>query len=282
MEKLICPAKLEKLLVCTDGSPDSEGGITAGLALAQACNSKIYLLEIVEEMSLDPEQAAWPGTREKREKEALDHLEAWKAEAAKVNIDLETRMVPSEAPYVGIVEEAKAIQPDLIIMGRHGGSRLYRVFMGNVTARVISHSPFNVLVVRKDCPLNFKKIMVASDGSPHSYAAWDEAIQLAKRMGSLLTAVSVASNGLTKETAKKVIDKLAMEAEREGLTVETAVLQGRPYAAIIQASQERGADLVIMGALGLSGFTSFLLGSVTERVIAGAPCSVLVVKEGFK
>jgi nucleotide-binding universal stress UspA family protein len=64
--------------------------------------------------------------------------------------------------------------------------------------------------------------------------------------------------------------------------VETAVLQGRPYAAIIQASQERGADLVIMGALGLTGLTSFFLGSVTERVIAGAPCSVLVVKEGFK
>jgi nucleotide-binding universal stress UspA family protein len=37
-----------------------------------------------------------------------------------------------------------------------------------------------------------------------------------------------------------------------------------------------------MGALGLTGLTSFFLGSVTERVIAGAPCSVLVVKEGFK
>jgi universal stress protein E len=231
---------------------------------------------------LDADLAVWPGIQEKREKQALDYLEAWKAEAGKVNVDLETRMVLSEAPEVGILEEANGIQPSLIIMGLHGGSRLYRVLMGNVTARVIGHSPVNVLVVRKDCPLSFKKIIVASDGSPHSYAAWDEAIQLTKRLGSHLTAVSVASNGLNQETATAIVNKLAIEAERAGLTVETSVLQGRPYAAIVQAAQERQADMVIMGALGLSGIKSFFLGSVTERVIAGAPCSVLVVKEAFK
>ena len=106
-------------------------------------------------------------------------------------------------------------------------------------------------------------------------------MQVTKRMGSNLTTVSVASNGLNQEMPQMVVDKLASEAKREGLTVETSVLQGRPYAAIIQAAQERGADLVIMGALGLTGLKSFFLGSVTERVIAGALCSVLVVKRLF-
>jgi nucleotide-binding universal stress UspA family protein len=81
--------------------------------------------------------------------------------------------------------------------------------------------------------------------------------------------------------ASAVVNKLATEAEREGLTIETSVLQGRPYAAIVQAAQEQQADLVIIGALGLTGLKSYLLGSVTERVIAGAPCSVLVVKQLF-
>lgn len=281
MDKLICPAKLEKLLVCTDGSLDSHGAITAAFTLAQACNSKVYLLQVLDEIPLDSDLATWPEIFAKREEQALDHLNGWKTEAVKLNVDLETRLVRSEAPEVGILEEAGSIQPSLVIMGLHGASRLYRVFMGNVTARVISHSPCNVLVVRKDCPLSFKKILIASDGSPHSYAAWEEAVQVVKRMGSNLTAVSVASNGLNQEMAKMVVDKLAIEAEREGLTVKTSVLQGRPYAAIIEAAQEQGTDLVIMGALGLTGLKSFFLGSVTERVIAGAPCSVLVVKRLF-
>lgn len=281
MEKLICPAKLEKLLVCTDGSLDSHGAITAAFTLAQACMSKVYLLQVLEEIPLDSDLADWPKLFAKKEQQALDHLNGWKTEAVKLNVDLETRLVRSEAPEVGIVEEAKRIEPSLIIMGLHGWSRVYRVFMGNVTARVISHSPCNVLVVRKDCPLDFKKIMVASDGSPHSYAAWDEAIQLTKRMGSHLTAVSVASNGLDQKMATEVVNKLATEAKREGVEIETSVLQGRSYAAIVQAAQERQADLIIMGALGLTGLKSFFLGSVTERVIAGAPCSVLVVKRLF-
>lgn len=282
MEKLTCPTKLEKLLVCTDGSPDSEGAITAALALAQACNSKIYLLEVMEEMPLDPEMVAWPGIIAKREKQVTEHLETGKAEASKLNISLETRMVRSGAPYVGIVEEAKTIQPDLIIMGRHGGSRLYRVFMGNVTARVIGHSPVNVLVVPKDVSLDFKKIMIASDGSPYSYAAWEEALQLTKRLGSHLTAVSVATQENELKMAQAVVDKLKAEADRAGVSLEISVLQGRPYEAILQAAQEKEVDLIVMGALGLSGIKSLFLGSVTERVIAGAPCSVLVVKEAFQ
>src|SRR4030042_1810200 len=41
------PAQLEKLLVCTDGSPESQGAINAALDLARTYGSKVYLLQVV-------------------------------------------------------------------------------------------------------------------------------------------------------------------------------------------------------------------------------------------
>ena len=36
-----------KILVCTDGSPDSEGAVTAALNLAKTTGSTVFLLEVL-------------------------------------------------------------------------------------------------------------------------------------------------------------------------------------------------------------------------------------------
>jgi len=273
----ICPAKLEKLLVCTDGSPDSLGAMVGTLALAQACGSKIFVLQVLE---FNPEfEAHAPEVVARREEQVHAYLEACKAEAEKLDVPLETRVRRSEAAYVGIVEEAQKIQPDIIIMGRRGRSRLFRLMMGNVTARVIGYSPFNVLVVPKGVSLEFKRILVASDGSPYSYAAWDEALYITQRVGGDLIAMSVAREERDVPAAQAIVQRLKKEAEYKRIPLETLVHQGRPFEAIIQAAREKKVNLLIMGKLGMTDLTSLLMGSTTERVIAQAPCSVMVVKK---
>jgi hypothetical protein len=277
MERVpICPAKLEKLLVCTDGSSDSQGALAGTLALAQSCGSKIFILQILE---FNPElEAAAPEIIARREARVHDYLEACKAEAEKLEVPMEVRVRRAEVAYAGIVEEADRIRPDIIIMGRRGRSRLFRLMMGNVTARVIGYSPFNVLVVPKGVPLEFRRILVASDGSPHSYAAWDEALYITRRVGAELIGLSVARGESEMETADSIVRRLKKEADMGGVALETLVLQGRPYEAIVQAARDKQADLIVMGALGMTGLTSLLMGSVTERVIAQTPCAVMVVK----
>jgi nucleotide-binding universal stress UspA family protein len=272
----ICPARLERLLICTDGSPDSLGAVAGALALAQICGSKVYFLRVLE---FNPEfEAQAPEVVARMETEVHNYLEDLKAQAEKLEVPVETRVRRSEAAYVAIVEAAQGIQPELIIMGRRGRSRLFRLMMGNVTARVIGHSPFNVLVVPKGVRLEFKRILIASDGSPYSYAAWDEALYITQRVGSELLALSVARNESEVEIAQAIVDRLKSEAARAGVQVETLVREGRPYEAIVQAAAEKQADLIVMGALGMTGLTSLLMGSVTERVIAQAPCAIMVVK----
>ena len=47
---------------------------------------------------------------------------------------------------------------------------------------------------------------------------------------------------------------------------------------IIELARKANIDLIIMGSHGRTGLKRLLMGSVTEKVISGAPCPVLVVK----
>jgi nucleotide-binding universal stress UspA family protein len=273
----LCPAKLEILLVCTDSSPDSQGAIDGALALAQACGSKIYLLQVLE---FNPEfEAQAPEFVAQREDKIRAYMESVKTVTSQLGVPFEIRVRRGESAYAGIVEEALKIKPDMIIMGRRGGSRLFRLMMGNVTARVIGHAPFHVLVVPKGSSLAFKKILIASDGSPHSDAAWEEALYIARRVGSELTALSVARNEGELEMAKAIVAELKTKADGAGKGLSSSVVMGRPYEVIIQEARINSMDLIVLGAMGKTGLESLLMGSVTERVIAHAPCAILVVKK---
>ncbi len=276
-QPLVCPLKMETLLVCTDGSPNSQGAINAALALAKACQSKVYVLEVLD---LNPEmEAQAPLWMPKKEDYIHNYMETIKHTADKWGVPLEYRVRRSDSPMEGILEEAEESKPDLIVMGRRGRSRVFRLMMGNVVARVIGHAPYHILVVPAETPLDFKKVMIASDGSPNSYAAWDEAVNITRKLGCQLIGVSVARDDREVKTAEAVVKKLQTEADHENISLTTHVLKGRPYEAIVQAARDNQVDVIVLGVLGATGLGSLLMGSVTERVIGGAPCPVLVVKE---
>jgi nucleotide-binding universal stress UspA family protein len=275
----ICPARLEKILVCTDGSNASQGAIAGGLALAGWCGSKIFFLKVLE---FYPElEAQAPEIVAQKEIEVRRHLEFCRDQALKVEMPVETLVRRSESSYEAIIEVADEIKPDMIVMGRHGRSRFFRLMMGNVVARVIGYSPYNVLVIPREVQLKFRKILIASDGSPYGYAAWDEAVYITQRVGSELMAISVARDKSKLPIAKAIVQKLEQEAGLRKITLETMVSEGRPYLAIIEAAKEKAADLIVMGAHGMTELSSYLMGSVTERVIAYAPCAVMVVKKAI-
>jgi nucleotide-binding universal stress UspA family protein len=280
-------APFAKILVCTDGSPDSEGAITAALQLAQTMGSTIFLLEVLYYLAgyelQSPETLTPPVVNlelmEAQEAGAKERLAAWQAEATTVGVTLEPRIRISSSAYEGILEEAGEIQPDLIIMGRHGYTGLARLLMGSVTARVIGHSPCNVLVVPQGVTLSFQRLLIASDGSPYGQAAWTEALSLAQRMASALIGVSVAATDGDIPGATKVIRTLELEAEKQGISLDTMIPMGRPEEGIVKAAEFKQASLIILGSHGGTGLKRLLMGSVAERVIGHAPCAVLVVKK---
>jgi nucleotide-binding universal stress UspA family protein len=278
MQPPICPEKLKKLLVCTDGSENSRAALAEALSLAKECGSQVYLLQVV---AIIPEfEAAAPDLMVLVGEEVSKQLAAIKAEAAETGVTIETRMSRGVSVPGAILQVAEDIQPDMIVMGRYGRTGLARLLVGSVTARVIGHSPFNVLVVPKGATISFERILIASDGSSYSQAAFAEALALARGRESKIFGVSVAAEEGEIPRAQEIVQQMLTAANQAGMPLQGSVPQGQPADdGIIQAAIKNEVDLIVMGSHGRTGLKRLLMGSVTERVIGQSPCPVLVVKK---
>lgn len=264
------------LLVCTDGSSASQGAMEAALVLARRGPCRLRWLQVLECNPVFASQAI--DSIPEWEKDAREGLQGMLSRAEAQGLVTEILVREGEVVHRTILAEAEKYQPDLIIMGRRGRTALAGLLMGSVTARVVALSPFNVLVVPRNSPLTFHRLLVAIDGSPCSEAAWREAFLLSRAWFSHLLAVSVAQRGAELPEVQEILQKVQAEADREGVPLDTLVLRGTPSEAIIQAAQARGTDLLILGSHGRRGLTRLIMGSVTEQVIGQARCPVLIVK----
>ncbi len=278
VEKPVCPGEWDRLLVCTDGSPESQGAVAEALALGRLCGSRVFVLQVLQ---IIPEfEAVAPDLMVRLEEEVRTQLKALKAEAAKMAVSLTPRVRRSVSVFSAILEEAAEIRPAMIIMGRYGRTGLARLLMGSVTARVIGYSAVNVLVVPRQAILAFHRILVASDGSPYSLAAWEVALSMAKKAGSTLFGVSVVQEDEDLNLAEEIVHQMRVAANQQGVSLQGLVPQGQQADdAIVQAALKNEVDLIILGSHGRTGLSRLLMGSVTERVIGHAPQPVLVVKK---
>ena len=277
MNGLVCPtARMEKLMVATDGSDYSESAIREAINLAKVCSSSLIAVSVVKtNIEFD---SVLPQFVEKKEEEAIKHLESVKAQAKKEGVDCTTVVTLSEEPYQDIVDHASKNNVDMIIMGTHGKTGMKRLMMGSVTAKVIGHAPCNILVLPLNAKVECKNVLIATDGSKYSEAAASEALGIAKRCGSSLIVISVASSEAEIASAKDNVNKVSEAAEKEGIKTTPVVTTGKPYEAILETSKQKNADFIIVGSHGRTGLARLLMGSVTERVIGHAEAAVLVVK----
>jgi len=288
-----------RLLLATDGSLFSEGAIREAIRLAKRCSSKLAAISVIE---TNPEyETIAPQLLEKAEKAARGHLESVKAQAKKEGVEITTSILEGEDSYNFISDEAVKNKTTMIIMGRRGKTGLKRLVIGSTTARVIGHAPCNVLVVPQAAQVEFKNILVATDGSRYAAAAASEAIGIAKKNKSKLIVLAVVpsesmqpmdivhsqmSRDAIAEKELSVAENSAKAvkeaAQKEGVAVEAFIMGGKPADAIVQTAKEKNVDVIMLGSHGKTGIDKLLMGSVAERVIVLAACAVLVVKAGSK
>ena len=72
--------------------------------------------------------------------------------------------------------------------------------------------------------------------------------------------------------------RLAKEDKRDGVRCEVLIRDGQLFVQIIRCAREVKADIIVMGSHGRTGLAQVLLGSVAEKVVRKAPCSVLIIK----
>jgi nucleotide-binding universal stress UspA family protein len=143
----------------------------------------------------------------------------------------------------------------------------------------------------------YRSILIPTDGSENTKAATAHGLALAKMAGAEVTTLFVIDDDvymskswgpimptavpdLTKvleDEGKKAVAAVQADGEKMGVKVVTKTEWGSPASKIIQDSGK--FDLIVMGSLGRSGVSKFIMGSVAEKVVRFAECPVLVVKD---
>ncbi len=142
--------------------------------------------------------------------------------------------------------------------------------------------------------MSFKKILVPTDGSELTKDAVRVAIELALLSGGKITAFCVLDSSAyasmaadaaapniyetLEEEGRHATGYVAEKAGEAGVEVDEKLADGIPAKAIIHEVEAGGYDIVVMGSLGRTGVSKFLMGSVAEKVVQNAKCPVLVVK----
>jgi nucleotide-binding universal stress UspA family protein len=135
----------DHILLATDLSPNSKGAENRALELALAYHSKLSILKVMElPTCLYGEAGALGCSLPENRGKLLDDLQA---RAASWGITPEIIVKQGES-YKIIVDTAKALGADVIVMGSHGRTGLTRLLMGSNTEKVIGSAQCPVLVVK--------------------------------------------------------------------------------------------------------------------------------------
>jgi nucleotide-binding universal stress UspA family protein len=141
-------------------------------------------------------------------------------------------------------------------------------------------------------PYDFKRVLVAVDGSEGSEKALDCALSICRAVDATLTALAVegklpayaASLGEVDEVkAEKdqffncVLERAKATASERGLAIETELIPGHAAEVIARYARARGHDLIVVGHRG-HFLGDYLLGSTADRVAHHAHCPVMVVR----
>jgi nucleotide-binding universal stress UspA family protein len=212
------------------------------------------------------------------------------------------------SPAEKIVEYAEDHKPDLIVVGAKGLRATLGILLGGVAQQVVEYACCPVLVVRAPYD-RLRRILLVSDGSPYSQKA-------GKYLGNfplpggvglqvmhvlppppfplviaeppysglamvepLLVPEEVAAQRASEEQAgQALLDRAVKALKTHGLAATTVLKRGDAATEIIEYAKKQQIDMIVTGSRGLSQFRSWLMGSVSRKLVHYSGCSVLVVR----
>ena len=224
---------------------------------------------------------------EEQQREIIAHLSTVVPGAARWPIH-----VIAGTPSVQIVSHAQQTRAALIVMGLRAHGTMERIARDETTLGVLRHSATPVLAVREELTALPRRVISGIDFSRASVAAARAALDIAAA-GARLTLVHVEkpdepdadADGETVVREIGVPGALAHvqqhlatnAAAARGVTIDTAVLSGRPSEILLSYAKSEGAELIAIASHRHSQIHRLMLGSAADDLARDAGCSLLVV-----
>lgn len=212
--------------------------------------------------------------------------------------------------YLEIVKDVKENSYDLVVMGALGLGVVDTSTIGSVCERVMRRINTDLMIAR-DNRLDGRYV-VGIDGSPNSFGGLISAIALSRFTGAEVEAVAAfdpdyhytafkSIAGVLSEEAGKIfkfkeqeklheeiidkglakiyqdhLDRASVLAKKEGVTIKTTLLSGKPYDQIIKYVEKTKPSLLVMGRVGVHAAPGLDIGSNTENCVRSAKCNILI------
>ena len=276
------------VLVATDGSPQARVGVETAVVFPWPPGSTGHgVVARSTPVLTDASPDVWVAL-----------LEVGRAEARRAERRLRLRwpdaeVVVTDAPPVpGILARARKLRARAVVLGSRGLGAVGRLLLGSVSAAVVRRAPCAVLVTRGAARAP-RRFLIGADGSPHARGAVAFVAGLKPPRGGRARLLRVVeplrppSTGFLPARVRTLVTREAAGLEREhvaaarrelqtagarltqaGWRVKIEIRMGRPLEELLAAA--RDADVLVVGARGVSAIERLLLGSVAEGAVTRA------------
>lgn len=242
----------------------------------------VHVLEPVSEAMIGPGLAR---LMRRHEKERVEELGAWCRERSEIDITVE---LVKGVPSWELGKRGKGAA--LIVVG---SSAIDAFTAGPVTRRVARMATSDVLVVKRQPRVPYRRVIAAVDFSEASRVAVERSLErfpdaettvlysLPSRFDPVLHSAGLfeeeleASRSVRLEAAK---DRMAEFTMPWNGRIKTLVADGPPMQTVDEVVRRRKADLVVVGSRGATATKMVLLGTVAEGLVEQAPCDVYVAR----
>jgi nucleotide-binding universal stress UspA family protein len=192
-----------------------------------------------------------------------------------------------------IIQTAEESHADLVIVGQRGMTATPSFLLGGVSQKVARYARCSVLVV-KGPMATLDRILIAVDGSEAAHKAVEFLARCPFKGPAQVTVVTVWPAGraegwglpvgpptvtqVVEAKGQELLRTITGECGKAPYELATELLRGDPAFAILDAAARHRSQIIVIGSRGTKAIKRFLLGSVSEKVLVHAPCSVLIVR----
>lgn len=290
-----------RVLLALDGSATADAARQTVASLKWSSGSVVHVVGVIDLDLAAGTLSGAPasGTRAGDTRAIERVVEAASASLRKDELASDATVVYGRPASV-IVERARELRADLVVVGSRGRGPFASLLLGSVSAEVVDHAPCPVLVVRG--PVDGPALL-AVDGSPSADAAVTylvanrifkdrpiEVVSVTRPPGHEsawdVAGLSVGALEALDERRKlergeleRAAARAAMRLRAAGYPARWSLVEGHAPKQIIDTAVGLGCGLIVMGSRGMTGLKRILIGSVARAVLLHSTASVLIVHE---
>jgi nucleotide-binding universal stress UspA family protein len=301
-----------KTLIATDGSAEATTALRAASRLLRKKDNEVFVLCVAPEYS-GPTSGEGSGATREGVRLAYQRRISRESEAI---LDVARQILAAEGIEASTITEfgspSKTIlrlsaECNVTVVGATGKRDRSKLGIGPVASRVLEHGTGMVLVARELSSDNSWRVLLTVDSTASSTQALRAMTKYFSADRLEVTVMHVVETpwvhfgldrkvfdypgdafdkvdpevqfelGMERE-AERIVESAEQQLDGYVLGLKSIIREGNPGTEILGEAETGDYDLIVLGAAGSSDFKHQMLGSVSAKVAAQAPCSVAVVK----